>query len=161
MPKYLRIVRKGRWSQPPWTLGASPEWQADSLQDLQTSQNTLSVYLVADAEATNQVVAGLAANRDYLSNLDYTIIDEDRLPGIELRTVEEPGTTLHGQANQLHRNIVNLTVRAVLAIVQSIPPGSITRIPFAAVCALVKQEIESGHIDRQKVSKRIFGKLYP
>ena len=128
MARFMRVVRQGRWSRPTWISLNATEWQADALGDLQTSKNELSLFLVDTQEATNHVVAGLAANRQNVANVDYAIIDDTLLSTLNLRTIQKDAETPHFIANQLHYNIENLTAKGIFKIMQSISAEDITRV---------------------------------
>ena len=69
MPLFLRIIRKAKWyknEQVPWL--PEGELQADTLTDLSTKSNELSVWHIEDDRSNlEQVVTALAAGRDHLN----------------------------------------------------------------------------------------------
>ena len=160
MARFLRVIRQGRWGRPTWKADIPQQWQADALTDLATQGNALSVFLVDTQQATNQVIAGLAAKRMNLTNFDYAIIDSNLLTNLGVRTEPQTGETLHHEANDLHHNIVELTAINTLMLVQSIPPESVTRVPWKSVGEIVKQEIEAGYIQKHSVSEGILDKIF-
>ena len=160
MAEFLRMVRQGRWSHPTWVRAVPKQWQADALGDLGTQKNALSVFLVDNKQTTDQVVAGLAATRKNLTNLDYTIIDSILLTNLNIRTEQQRGDTPHSKANCLHHNIVDLTAINVLMLAQSIPPENVIRVPWKEVGKLVKNGIDEGFIDKQSVSQEILDRIY-
>ena len=120
MPRYLRMVRQARWSQPSWTDGTTPEWQGDALGDLSTGKNILSVYLADSDDKVAHAVAAFAANRDNLVNFDYAVIDSNLLARMNLRAVQKQGQTLHRLANRFHHDVIDLMAANVFALMQSI-----------------------------------------
>lgn len=159
MPRFLRTVRKARWSNPSWAGGLASDQQGDALADFSTTSNALSVYLVDSEDAIQQVVAGLAAGRSSLSNLDYAVIEADLLDRMNLQAVQTPGQTPHQEANNLHHDIVNLTAANVLGLVQSITINNVQRVPVQKVKAFLERSIRDGHIDTGALGDSLSRKL--
>jgi hypothetical protein len=89
VPLLLRGIRKRRWSTD--TTDKSISWlsngeiQSDALGDLNTSNNTLSVWYVEDDQSNlDQVITALASNRDAISNLDYVLFDISLVNSIQI-----------------------------------------------------------------------------
>ena len=159
MAKYLRMVRQGRWGTPPWFNGPSAERQANVLMDLAAETNTLSVYLADTEEMRRHAVAGLAANRKKLANLDYALIEEDLLLSLNLKAVQNKGATPHSEANSLHHDIEHLTVRHILALVNSISMERIERINKNKVGDFIKSDVSAGLIDKEAMNQDLREKL--
>ena len=151
MPRFLRVVRQARWSRPSWTDGHSLDWQGDALNDLSTMRNSLSVYQADSDEMLRQVVAGFAANRDNLANVDYAMIDGQLLDAMNLLVVSSDGETPHTGANRLHHNIVNLTADNVLHLVHSISADDVRRVPARTVKAFIQRALADGQIDATRL----------
>lgn len=147
MTRYLRMVRRARWSPPCWNVGTTPKWQGDALRDLNTEQNGLSVYLADTQERIDQVVATLAANRDNLANLDYAIFAEDLLSQLKLRWEQVDGKTVHCKANGLHFDIVDLTADNVFSLMERVTADNVIRVPKHRVKDLLQHAIHDGHVD--------------
>lgn len=153
------MVRRGRWSNPPWIGGLASSRQGDALGDFGTRCNKLSVYLVNSEDEIQQVVTGLAAARKSLSNLDYTIIEVDLLRKLNLSTIQIPGKTPHRGANDLHHDIVNLTADNILALIQSVALCDVKRCPAPEVKTLLESSIEDGDILKEKLEGSLSSKL--
>lgn len=159
MPKFLRTVRKSRWSPPSWVSGIVSDRQGDALVDFSTKFNVLSVYLVDSDDSIQQVVAGLAAGRCNLTNFDYAVLEADALDRMNLQIVQTPGKTLHQEANNLHHDIVDLTAANVLDLVQSVATSSVHRVPMPKVKALLERSIRDGYIDPGALKESLSRKL--
>jgi hypothetical protein len=76
VPFVLRKIRKAKWykhQKVAWLKAG--ELQADAIGDLYTENNALSMWLVTDDKSNLQrVAAALAANCEYLGNLDYALL---------------------------------------------------------------------------------------
>lgn len=151
MPRFLRVVRQARWSRPSWTDGHSPDWQGDALNDISTMRNSLSVYQADSDEMLHQVVAGFAANRDNLANVDYAMIEGQLLDSMNLLVVSSDGETPHTGANRLHHNIVNLTADNILRLVQSISADDVKRVPARTVKTFIQRALADGQIDATRL----------
>ena len=148
MPRFLRKVRKARWARPSWTSDCpEPHWQGDSLNDLSTTKNSLSVYQVDSDEMLCHVIAGLAASSDNLSNFDYAIIEGELLEAMNLCVTPTDGTTPHIEANRLHHNIVDLTADGILNLVHSISVDDVRRVPRPKVRVLIRSALDDGQIN--------------
>ena len=114
-------------------------------------RNSLSVYQADSDEMLHQVVAGFAANRDNLANLDYAMIDSQLLDAMNLLVVSSDGETPHTGANRLHYNIVNLTADNVLHLVRSISADDVRRVPARTVKAFIQRALADGQIDATRL----------
>ena len=153
------MMRQARWSRPTWQGTTQNDWQGDALGDLSTSRNVLSVYLVYTAEMMEQVVVGLAAQRDDLAHFDYAIISAETLAHLTAGTIRENGKTPNGYANTLHYNIVNLTGHDLFVLMQSIAPEDVRRIHWRDVGTLLRRAFVAGSIDEDSISAKIVARL--
>ena len=151
MPRFLRVVRQARWSSPSWTDGHTLDWQGDALTDLSTMRNALSVYQADSDEMFHQVIAGFAANRDKLANVDYAVIEGQLLDAMKLQVVSSDGETPHNGANRLHHDIVNLTADNVLGLVRSISADDVRRVPARTVKEFIQRALADGQIDAMRL----------
>ena len=151
MPRFLRVVRQARWSRPSWTDGSTVDWQGDALTDLSTMRNALSVYQADSDEMLHQVIAGFAANRDRLANVDYAVIEGQLLDAMNLQVVSSDGETPHRGANRLHHDIVNLTADNVLRLVRSISADDVQRVPARTVKTFIQRALADGQIDATRL----------
>jgi hypothetical protein len=85
---YFKGVKQQRWHDlPDWV--PTGEVPADCLNDLQTSSNELSVFLIpaerAD-ELTQRLAAALVAKKNALSHYDYALLSPEAIADIPIRT---------------------------------------------------------------------------
>jgi hypothetical protein len=115
----MRGIRKSRWfGKPDWPpAGDSP---ADSLSDLQTNDNALSVWRIeGDRSNLERAITAMAATRDIISNYDYILIDEQAVDGLGLQVKVEPGKTPDQAANLTwHRDVIHLTSSQICQLSQ-------------------------------------------
>ena len=61
-----------------------------------------------------QVIIALAANRDYISNLDYVLLEERILSALDIQIEDSPGETPDDEANSYHCEFVELSLEKLL-----------------------------------------------
>lgn len=113
MPLLLRTLRKNKFVrelQPAWV--PADDVQADALKDLESGENQLSFWLLDDELSDlDRLLAGLAANRDQLANIDFAVIPLEMITQLGIRIEENPGDCLDPQMSLLHRDLSQLTAR--------------------------------------------------
>jgi hypothetical protein len=110
MPLLLRNVRENRWLKSeaaPWL--AKGDVPADPLGDLKTSQNRLSVWEVLDRSNIERIVRALAVSSQKLADMGYVLFDSSLLATAGINTVAENGTTPDEEANNWHRDLIDLS----------------------------------------------------
>jgi hypothetical protein len=162
VPLLLRAIRKNRWYTSdtiPWL--PEGEIQADPLGDLATGHNTLSVWQVEDDKSNlEQVITALAANRDTISNLDYALFDLDLLSTIGIRVEVNEGATPYERANHWHRDLVELTATKLVKLAQVMLMNSNReRVLEKKILSLIKDAVQTGQIDKARLSQKITSKL--
>ena len=131
------------------------EIQSDALRDIQTTDNSLSVYKVENKEDAGQVIIALAANRDNLANLDYAIFEDTTLESTGIEVRQQYGETPHDEANKLHYDISNLTVRRLAVLAHAIASGAHNRVPWKDIKAGLQEAVQSGTLDKQKMKPQL------
>lgn len=162
MPLLLRAIRKNRWYTSdtiPWL--PEGEIQADPLGDLATGHNTLSVWQVEDDKSNlEQVITALAANRDTISNLDYALFDLELLSTIGIRVEVNEGATPYEKANHWHCDLVELTATKLVKLAKvMLISSSRERVLEKEILSLIKDAVQTGQIDKTKLSQKIVSKL--
>jgi hypothetical protein len=119
MPFVLRKVRKAKWykhENVPWLKAG--ELQADALGDLYTENNTLSVWLVTNDKSNLQrIAAALAGNCEYLSNLDYALLNVELIADLNIKIVQKAGDSADDTANNSwHYDLTELSAMDLLAL---------------------------------------------
>lgn len=120
MPLVLRKISKSKWYHLPWmTTG---EVQGDSLKDLKTDSNELSVWYVDDNRSNlDQVLTCLASNTDSISHIDYALIDVNTIQALEITVADNvPAKTPFAAGNIWHRDLVQLTGEKILRLAREI-----------------------------------------
>lgn len=150
----LRKIRKAKWYQSeavPWL--AKNDLQADTLVDLATKGNKLSVYLVEDDLSNlEQIIAALAANCDFVSDFDYAIFKQEALNEIDIKVDVAQGETPDPSVNIWHRDLVELSAAKIIALANVIGTrAERKRVLSKRVIQLVAQSVSSERIERDKL----------
>ncbi|MFN8496058.1 MAG: hypothetical protein U0350_51175 [Caldilineaceae bacterium] len=130
MSYILRIINKNRWYRDAENYPGKEQADApaDTLVDLRTEENELSVWLVDDDLANlERLLAALAANRQRLDKLDYTLFSEEIFEQIGIQVQQTVGDVPDAVVNQWHLALVNLTAMQVAELARSIWHSPVTQ----------------------------------
>lgn len=118
MPLLLRTVRLNRWlKQAAESYLAVNDVPADPFGDLQTTENLLSVWELADDRSNlERIVRAVAVGKQKIDHTGYLIFDSERLTSSGIAILSNKGTTADVDANQWHRDLV-LSGNKLLALV--------------------------------------------
>lgn len=116
MPLVLRAIRTGRWAEAEqhyaWLLDG--HILADPLADLTTTHGALSIFEIDDSKANlGRVVAALAVKRQRFDHFDYAIVEKEKLTEAGFRLSQTAGDTPDNMVNDLHFDVVELSVQRV------------------------------------------------
>jgi hypothetical protein len=161
MPFLLRKIRKDRW----YRVGgvsylAENDTQADALDDLRTSSNQLSVWHVDDNKANlEQVIAALAANCQFISNVDYALLDYEVVRELGVRIEEAKGDSPNESANILwHREMMELSGLQLLALARAIfEKAQRARVSEKMIPQLIANGVMAGQIKRERLREKVAG----
>lgn len=159
MALLLRVVKQSRWIKLDWFPAGAI--QSDALRDLQTTENTLSLYRVNDRDEFENVVVGLASNRERIQNLDYVILNEAEIRSAGIIPVRTDGETPCNEANILHYNLQELTVEKVAKLAQFISVKHLDRIPRKTIESKVRNAMALGLLDSSKIKDSLLHELTP
>lgn len=161
MPLILRKIRRPKWYKHegvPWLQPG--ELQADTLVDLKTEDNSLSVWRVEDESNLDDLLGALAATCAVLSNLDYAILGEEIVSALGLKMVQTEGNTPHKYVNNWHHELIELSASKVVDLAKAIfTRGETKRVRPQQILRLITHAVESGQIDPAKLSEGIKAKL--
>lgn len=162
MPKILRKVKKAFWIKHSFDWLESNSTQADSLNDLRTSDNTLSVWQVDD-DKTNleRIIAALASNCDYISNFDYILLDMKEIERYGFSIENTEGNSSDDDLNdKYHIDIKELSARKIYELSELIyNSAEVCRLNKKKVAELIKESLNSKHIKKEKIKESIKEKL--
>jgi len=158
VPFVLRKIRKAKWYKHrgvPWL--AQGDLQADALGDLQTSNNELSVYYIESNKSNlERVVTALAANRDFISNLDYALLDLEVLSELGIKTERRAGETPDAQVNTWHIDLVELSAHKLMDLADAIyKHADKRRLQKKKLIQLIVKAVTSKCIDGTRLSPEL------
>ncbi len=152
MAYLLRKIRKIRWTQEiDWLL--DEDLQSDSLGDLGTSSNELSVYHVYEnRDNLSRVIAALAVNSKEYSNFDYALFDENIITQLRINIKKSKGESADEQVNQWHSDLHELTAFKLLELAKAIKKNAIIERKMPKeVLALVADSLQNKFLDRSRI----------
>ena len=162
MPFLLRKIRKNRWYKPdPASWLGLNDLPADPLADLCTSQNTLSVWEIDDAQTNLElVVTALAATCDNLSNLDYALFNRDLVLSLNIEAKPVSGNSPFVDANRWHRDLVELSASKLVGLAKAIYSEAVkNRLPESKIRELIKAAVDARRIDATELKPGIAKKI--
>ncbi len=159
---FRKIDQKRLWSRKP--EGDIANWlqegelPADALQDIQTDNNRLSVFLLEDGAAATleRVVGALAARRDFLAKFDYVLFSPTVLAELGIEWESTLGDTPDREVNACHRDLVKLTATKLADFGTSlIKKGNVERKSDRQAGKCIKASIQAKFINVENVPTKI------
>lgn len=137
------------------------ELQADSLLDLETEGNTLSVYRVEDDRSNlDRLIAALAANRDDPVNFDYALFDIGAVDELKIRAEQAQGDTPDRTVNDTwHHDLRDLTVGQLTGLARTVAGGVRDRVPRKHVIRLIRHAVAAGLLDASRMKEKLLAKI--
>jgi hypothetical protein len=109
------IVRKidaiTKWNNPQSVNRPDPTVPGDTLSELKTKENKLSVWLANTEEDIEDAVAALSLSRDDTNRLCFLVLDEDKLSSFDIAVLDDQKGDAQGASEEIlnkHRNLVEL-----------------------------------------------------
>ena len=154
------MTRQARWLKHP-DLDWLPrdELQSDALGDLQTKDNTISVYRVDNEQDAERVIVALAANREYVANLDYAIFEDAEFDSIDIEVSQNEGETPDAEVNKLHYDLTNLTARKLVQLAQVVSSGRHSRILKKTVEVRLRRALVAGYLDKGRLKPDLLRRI--
>jgi hypothetical protein len=166
MPLLLRVINKRRWDlsqRPPWLhADAVP---ADTLADLKTDDNELSLWEIDDERSNlNAVIAAMAANRGSIDKFDFALFDRARLTSgaADVRIEKRLGVSKDAAANDAwHWDLIELTAVKIAAVAKVVydPSTEFGRRVDAQVIELIADAVRSNRFGLEAVTDSIRKKV--
>ena len=156
----LRTVTNPKWVKSDWMQpGDVP---ADALSDLRATDNKLSVWSVqSDAANLDVVLTALAAHRERLDKIDYTLIDDSILPPIPIDSVRSDANTPYVSANPAHMDLIQLSVNKIARLAHVMMPLHRIRVSEKQVKKLLMDALRNGYLDRDRIKPDLLSELEP
>jgi hypothetical protein len=164
MPLYLRKIKNNRWYEKKYPWLQEDEIPGDPLNDLRTSANKLSVFVVEDENdltSVERIAAALVATGQNIDSFDYALIDSQTLEELDIRIQRTQGGTPDEQVNSWHCDIIELSAQKLVKLAMAMFPQADRRdrILKKDIIRLLGEGVSSRQIDLDKVSHRMREKL--
>jgi len=162
MPWWVRkLGSKTLWDDPTpeeadW-LGPG-DLRADALRDLETEQNTLSIFEVDEQSGISEsrILAALAANCNNLAKADFVVFDSPIIGELGIVYERIDGRTFDGGVNARHVNLVKLTAGKLAAFGARVrSDGDKKRYTKKDVLRLIRDSVSRGFIDPNQLAPDI------
>ena len=157
MALFVRKVKQNRW----FTEDAAPfldigDVPADSVIDLQTSSNLLSVWEVEpDRSDLARIVRALALGPLKIDHTSYIVFDSDRLGQAEIEIQNNAGTSLDRGINHRHRDLV-LSGKKLVALAEVLLRyGELRTMIKPDVRELVEQGLRDGELSEEECRRKM------
>ena len=156
---FRKLHQKRHWDQASWL--ADGEVQADVLKCLSTDENSLSVYILEEPDTQlDRVVAALALNRQYLTQLDWATAPDSVLDECGIKFDRKPGDTGDDSVNEWHEDLVELSFDKLARLARAIRrDGEIKRHNERKVEAAIKASIVAGHVQPDRINPTLVPSL--
>lgn len=109
------IIRKidaiTKWNNPKTVNRPDPTVPGDTLSELKTRENKLSVWLANTQEDIEDAVVALSLSRDDPGRLCFVMLDESTLSDMEIAVLDDEEGDVQGASEEIlkkHRNLVEL-----------------------------------------------------
>jgi len=135
------------------------ELQGDSLRDLETTDNTLSVYEVNNEHDKERVAVALAAHRKFVSVFDYAVFDDTNFASLGIIAEPHEGNTPDAAVNQLHYHLRNLTLGRLTGLARVVSEVEHIRIAPNVVKARISEAIAAGTLPTEKLEPELLARL--
>lgn len=137
--------------------------EADVLSaELRTTDNELSTWVINNDSEIDKAILAMASSSDHLQSMTFIMLDEDSVRARELIINEKLGNCPIEDLANCHRNISNLSYKAlgdVLKIIKETPQSRVIRKTEKYISALLNTACVQGRLDPDILSKGVKDKL--
>lgn len=153
MSLVVRFIKSSRWDPPDGIWLKSGDYPADTLVDLETRNNALSIYFVQTEAEIERLVAAIAASRDFINNVDYALFNLSDFNRIGIELAENRGETPDQQVNAWHRDVIQMSVHRIIELVKVIWSARKERVQQKRIKELLVESAVEGYIQRDLIKK--------
>lgn len=141
---------------------ADADIPGDTISDLRTANNALSVWYTPDLDSSNldPILAALAVNMDSVQKFSYVIMDESELHDIEIECATIIGCApgVKEEVLKLHRDLLHIDYTRLGKLANYIydlkEAGKIRTVSKTEVKKLVNRLIEEGKIKKEELKEK-------
>jgi hypothetical protein len=157
VPFLLRKITKSRWFREAALAWLPPEeLSADAITDLKTADNSLSFWLVNDDRSNlEDMILAVAAAGDFVSHVDYVLIELSSEIEGQFKVEAEPGETAYTSALPFHRDMCELSATKLLRVAAVVSRTPRERWQKGDVEKLLCASYKDGRLDHGKLRERM------
>ncbi len=155
-----------KWNNPKSVNRPDPTVPGDTLSELKTKENKLSVWLANSEEDIEDAVAALSLSKDDTDRLCLLLLDEEKLSSFDIAVLDDQEGDAQGASEEIlkkHRNLVELDHKRLGQLAEyMIQQANDTnnRKTFSEVKVKnILNKYKGTKIEPQKVKKNILRKL--
>jgi hypothetical protein len=155
-----------KWNNPKSVNRPDPTVPGDTLSELKTKENKLSVWLANSEEDIEDAVVALSLSRDDTDRLCLLLLDEEKLSSFDIVVLDDQEGDAQGASEEIlkkHRNLVELDHKRLGQLAEyMIQQANDTnnRKTFSEVKVKnILNKYKGTKIEPQKVKKNIIRKL--
>ncbi len=155
-----------KWNNPKSVNRPDPTVPGDTLSELKTKENKLSVWLANSEEDIEDAVAALSLSKDDTDRLCLLLLDEEKLSSFDIAVLDDQEGDAQGASEEIlkkHRNLVELDHKRLGQLAEyMIQQANDTnnRKTFSEVKVKnILNKYKGTKIEPQKVKKNIIRKL--
>lgn len=155
-----------KWNNPKSVNRPDPTVPGDTLSELKTKENKLSVWLANTEEDIEDAVAALSLSKDDTDRLCLLLLDEEKLSSFDIAVLDDQEGDAQGASEEIlkkHRNLVELDHKRLGQLAEyMIQQANDTnnRKTFSEVKVKnILNKYKGTKIEPQKVKKNIIRKL--
>jgi hypothetical protein len=161
MPLVLRKLNsRTQWDRDAYAPWVPPdELPADALGELESEENTLSVWHVEDDRSNlGAVLAAVVSTADNLRAVDYAILEVAKVEALGIKLQSTDGDSHDHAANEnWHRDMIQLTASQILSLAKLISNTETDRqrMPKRDVATSVATSVAAGRIEHAKLADSV------
>lgn len=162
MPLWARKFDQGRWHQ--YDIINGEEISADAITGcLKTSQNTLSVWEMANENEMDDVALALVSFQPHLETIDVISLETDTMVAQGIRLEQTDGLTPVADMKHKHRDLCGLSYRSLGIVanhmVEGIRENKYRRYTKTDLKKLLKKAIATGRLDPEQLKPSVRDKI--
>lgn len=162
MSLLVRKINKAKWMQN--DVRSAENVSADAItNDLKTTDNTLSAWQVAGAEAIEDAVLAIVSSHEHLDTIDVVCLDPSSLESNGIMLQSNPGGTPVRDLIDRHIHICDLTYRTLGTvaeqIVHALKEGKDERYTKGKIKKLLTGAINRGCLQKDDLHESLRRKL--
>lgn len=157
----LRKIRSELWYGD--EAGAGGDIAADPLGNLVTSQNKLSVWRIDSEESdVTRIIIAIASTLNAFKNIDYVLVDPQKLSEIGLSLEGSPGQTPYKGLNDRHLDIPGLSGLKLIELAKiMLREGKQGRFLEQQVLLMLREAVRNGLVKLDSLQPNLRKKLDP